>query len=70
MDDIREKVNELGNFILKCIEIERLEVKLCIMGCPKRAYEVFISLLTSVQHSGRTNGIDIQFPSSVYGAHH
>ena len=41
-------VNKLGNFVLKCVQIEHLQVKLTKMVCPERAYEMFTSSQTSV----------------------
>ena len=43
-----ENVNRLYNFVLKCVWTEHLQVKLTMMVCPERAYEMFTSSQTSV----------------------
>ena len=43
-----ENVNKLCNFALKYVETEHLEVKLTMMVCPERAYEMFTSSQTLV----------------------
>ena len=57
-----ENVNKLGNFTLKRVEIERLQVKLSIIVYSERVYHMFTSLLTSVLYteSGNRNNIDMQ----------
>ena len=51
-----ENINKLLNFVLKCVETEHLQVKLIVVVCPERAYEMFTSSQTSkprfIQHSG------------------
>ena len=43
-----ENVNRLYNFVLKCVWTEHLQVKLTMMVCPERAYEMFTSSQTWV----------------------
>ena len=43
-----ENVNKLHNFVVKCVEVEHLQVKLTIRVCHERAYEMFTSSQTSV----------------------
>ena len=46
-----ENVNKLCLFVLKfqmCVETEHLQVKLTLMVCPERAYEIFTGSQTSV----------------------
>ena len=43
-----ENVSKLCNFVLECVGTEHLQVKLAMMVCPERAYEMFTSSEMSV----------------------
>ena len=63
-----ENVHKLGNFTLKYVEIERLQVKLSMTAYPERAYYMFISLLTSVHTAVKKKGntdIQLSFQTSL-----